>query len=82
MNLIRTHKDLDVFQLAFNVAMKIFEISKSFPKGEVRDQLLQIFLRHFGKEDMRKLLFLNFPMQKVRLPKPKFGLLLLINAII
>ncbi|MCJ7448580.1 MAG: four helix bundle protein [Bacteroidales bacterium] len=31
---IRTHKDLEVYQLAFNAAMKIFEISKGFPKEE------------------------------------------------
>jgi len=31
---IRTHKDLEVYQLAFNAAMKIFEISKKFPKEE------------------------------------------------
>ena len=31
---IRTHKDLEVYQLAFNAAMKIFMISKSFPKEE------------------------------------------------
>jgi four helix bundle protein len=31
---IRTHKDLDVYKLAFNAAMEIFEISKRFPKEE------------------------------------------------
>jgi len=31
---IRTHRDLEVYQLAFNAAMKIFEISKKFPKEE------------------------------------------------
>lgn len=34
MKLIRTHKDLEVFQLAFEAAIKIFELSKSFPKDE------------------------------------------------
>jgi four helix bundle protein len=32
--LIRTHRDLEVYQLAFDLAMKIFELSKSFPKEE------------------------------------------------
>ncbi len=32
--LIRTHRDLEVYQLAFDFAMKIFELSKSFPKEE------------------------------------------------
>jgi len=31
---IRNHKDLQVYQLAFEAAMKIFEISKRFPKEE------------------------------------------------
>ena len=31
---IRTHKDLEVYQLAFNAGMKIFKISKSFPREE------------------------------------------------
>lgn len=39
---IRTHKDLKVYQLAFNGAMKIFEISKRFHKDEtysITDQI-------------------------------------------
>ena len=31
---IRTHRDLDVFQLAFKTSMEIFELSKKFPKEE------------------------------------------------
>ncbi len=31
---IRTHKDLNVYILAFKAAMKIFEISKRFPREE------------------------------------------------
>lgn len=32
--LIRTHRDLDAYQIGFGVAMQIFEMSKSFPKEE------------------------------------------------
>ena len=32
--LIRTHRDLDVYQMAFEAAMRIFRESKSFPKEE------------------------------------------------
>jgi hypothetical protein len=32
MKIIHTHKDLDVYKLAFDAAMEIFEITKSFPK--------------------------------------------------
>jgi len=31
---IRSHKDLDTYKIAFDSAMKIFEVSKSFPKEE------------------------------------------------
>jgi four helix bundle protein len=31
---VQTHKDLEVYRKAFDVAMKIFEASKSFPKEE------------------------------------------------
>jgi len=31
---IRSHKDLDVYKMAFEAAMKIFEITKGFPKEE------------------------------------------------
>src|SRR5436309_6255462 len=31
---IKTHRDLEVFQKAFDAAMSIFEISKKFPKEE------------------------------------------------
>jgi four helix bundle protein len=31
---IRTHNDLEVYRKAFDVAMRIFELSKSFPKEE------------------------------------------------
>jgi hypothetical protein len=31
---IKTHENLEVYQLAFSAAMKIFEISKKFPVEE------------------------------------------------
>ncbi len=34
MNLIRTHKELDVYKLAFSSALEIYRISKSFPVEE------------------------------------------------
>ncbi len=32
---IRSHKELDVYCLLFDVAMKIFELTKRFPKEEI-----------------------------------------------
>ena len=34
MKLIRTHKDLEAYQMSFETAMEIFEISKHFTKEE------------------------------------------------
>jgi hypothetical protein len=31
---IKSHEDLEVYQMAFDAAMKIFELSKIFPKEE------------------------------------------------
>ncbi len=40
--IIRTHQDLEVFQIAYKNAMDIFQTSKSFPKEEkyaITDQI-------------------------------------------
>lgn len=34
MKLINTHRELDVYKMAFQISMEIFEMSKSFPKEE------------------------------------------------
>src|SRR5688572_11980413 len=34
MGLIRSHADLDVYQRAFEAAMKVFKVTKLFPKEE------------------------------------------------
>jgi four helix bundle protein len=34
MEIIRTHKELKVYQLSFEAGMEVFEISKLFPKEE------------------------------------------------
>lgn len=31
---IRSHKDLEVYQLAFDMAMEVFQLTKDFPKEE------------------------------------------------
>jgi four helix bundle protein len=35
MEIIKTHKDLKVFQLSFQSGMEIFNFSKTFPKEEI-----------------------------------------------
>ena len=33
--MIRSHEELDVYQMAFKAAMRIFEVSKGFPREEM-----------------------------------------------
>ena len=33
--MVRTHRDLEAYQLAYEVAMRIFELSRTFPREEV-----------------------------------------------
>jgi len=35
MDIIKTHKELNVFKLSFEAGMEIFEITKKFPKEEM-----------------------------------------------
>ena len=42
MKILRSHKELEVYQLAFKTSMEIFHISKSFPKDEIFSLTSQI----------------------------------------
>ncbi|MFH1852344.1 MAG: four helix bundle protein [Candidatus Neomarinimicrobiota bacterium] len=42
MSLIKNHQDLDVYQLAYDSAMRIFDLSKSFPVEEKYSLIDQI----------------------------------------
>jgi four helix bundle protein len=42
MKTFRSHKELDVYQLAFKTSMVIFHFSKSFPKDEIYSLTSQI----------------------------------------
>jgi len=42
MKILRSHKELDSYQLAFKASMEIFHISKSFPKEEIYSLTSQI----------------------------------------
>lgn len=43
MKILRSHKELDVYQLAFKASMDIFNISKTFPKEEIYSLTSQIW---------------------------------------
>ncbi len=42
MKMLRSHKELNVYQIAFKSSMEIFRITKSFPKDEVFSLTSQI----------------------------------------
>jgi glycosyltransferase involved in cell wall biosynthesis len=47
MGRIRTHRELEVYQMAFEAAMEIFEVTKGFPREEtysLTDQIRRSFL--------------------------------------
>ena len=80
---IRTHRELEVYQKAFDAAMHIFELSKSFPKEETYSLTDQIrrssrsvcanLAEAWRKRRYEKALSVSFPIQKAKLPKRKCG---------
>lgn len=42
MELIRTHKDLKVYQESYKISLEIYELSKNFPKEEIYSLTSQI----------------------------------------
>ncbi|HUS85980.1 MAG TPA: four helix bundle protein [Bacteroidales bacterium] len=42
MKIINSHRELEVYQIAFKTALEIFEISKSFPNEELYALTIQI----------------------------------------
>jgi four helix bundle protein len=42
MKILRSHKELEVYKLAFKTSMDIFNLSKSFPKDEIFSLTSQI----------------------------------------
>ena len=42
MKIIRSHRDLDVYKLAYSAALDIFELSRNFPKEEMYALTIQI----------------------------------------
>jgi four helix bundle protein len=42
MNIIKSHKELEVFQLSFKTSMEIFCITRTFPKEEIYSLTSQI----------------------------------------
>jgi four helix bundle protein len=80
---IRTHRELEVYQKAFDAAMRIFELSKSFPKEETYSLTDQIrrssrsvcanLAEAWRKRCYEKPLSASSPIQKVKLPKRKCG---------
>ena len=42
MKVLRSHKELDVYQLAFKTSMEIYHLTKTFPKDEIFSLTSQI----------------------------------------
>lgn len=80
-------KETKVYKLAFELAMEIFEISKSFPKEETYSLTDQIrrssgsvcicLLEAYRKKDILLILSLKQPIAIWRIPRLRAGLILL-----
>ena len=84
---IRKHKDLEVYKLAFETAMEIFELTKSFPKEErysLTDQIrsssrsvaANIAEAFRKRRSIPRLLYLNYLIVKVKPLRLRSGLIL------
>lgn len=86
MGRIQTHKDLRVYQLSYELAMEIFEISRSFPKEEryaltsqIRNSSRSVaanLAEAFRKRRYKKHLLQSFQIRKEKVQKLKHGLIL------
>jgi four helix bundle protein len=73
---IRSHRELEVYQLAFEVAMRIFELTKSFPAEErysLTDQIRRSSCSVCANltEGWRKRRYEGAFLIKLAMPKPK-----------
>ena len=90
---VKSHKDLEVYQMAFDTAMKLFELSKKFPVEErysLTDQIRRSSRSVCANmaEAWRKRRYEAAFVAKLNdcvlqnQPKPRHGLSLLLNLII
>ena len=83
MKIIKSHKELIVYQMAFKSSMDLFILTKSFPKeevysgphgsAEVPDQCQQILPKLLENGGMKKLLFQNYQIVNQKQLKRRFG---------
>jgi hypothetical protein len=83
MGNIRSYRELRVYQAAFDLAMEIFELTKSYPAEEkysIVDQMrrssrsvVRILPRRGANVAIRHISSANFPIRKPKLKKQEFG---------
>jgi len=83
---VKNFKETNVYKLAFEQAVYIFEISKTFPKEEtysLTDQIrrssrvfVQILLKHIVKNVIRLILFLKYQTVIQKTQRQTYGLIL------
>ena len=90
MNVIKSHKELIVYQSAFKTSMEIFTLTKTFPKEEIYSLTSQVLrssrsvcanlAEAFRKRRYEKLLFQNYQIRKVKLLKLRSCWIILLNV--
>lgn len=90
MKIIRSHKDLDVYQIAFKTSMDIFHLTKSFPKDERYSLISQIrrssrsvsanIAEAFGKRRYEKAFIAKLSDSEAEAAERKSGLTIPLNV--
>jgi len=80
---IRSHRELDVYKLAFDTSMNILNLQNHFllkksilyqiKLDDLLDRYVRILRKHFEKENTRNHLFQNFRIQKLKQLNHKYG---------
>ncbi len=79
-----SHRDLEVYARAFDAALQLFELSKTFPKeetysrrirsGDLPGRFVRTLRKVGGNGAMRGPSSASFPMRRPKLLKRKYGL--------
>lgn len=87
---IRSHQDLDVYQMAFQAAMEILRLPNNFRRKKniplpTRYDVLPVLCartlrRHSESDNMQQLLLLKYMMQKQKRRRHKYGWIFVSNV--
>ena len=75
MKVIRSHRELEVYQLAFHATIKIYALTKSFPREELYSLTEQV--RRSSRSVSANIYFRSISPEKILILKYRSGALIL-----